>query len=268
MEPIPLGVCGATGRMGRRVVALADADRRFRIVAAVDHPGHPDLGKDAGLIAGVGELGVPVTATVQECPKAIIDFSAPEGTAAIARWCAEHGVALVVATTGLDPTHKQVLVDAATAVPLLWAPNLSLAVNLTLSLAASAAEALRKSGQDVDVEIIERHHRFKEDAPSGTALWFGETIAGRMGQTIHRHGREGRIGPRPRHEIGYHAVRTGDDPGQHTIVFGLLGETIELVVRASNRDAYARGALEAAAYLVHQPPGTYHIADVLGLPRP
>jgi 4-hydroxy-tetrahydrodipicolinate reductase len=166
-----------------------------------------------------------------------------------------------LATTGLSLT--QLLQDVATHIPLLWAPSMSLAVNLTMKLAETAARALK--GHDADVEILERHHRFKEDAPSGTALKFGQIIAAAMGQDTHRHGREGRPGPRPHGEIGYHAIRAGDNPGEHTIVFGMLGETIELTVRASNRDCYAAGALAAAKFLVGKPIGLYGMNDVLGL---
>ena len=142
---------------------------------------------------------------------------------------------------------------------------MSTAVNLAMKLAEIAGRALRDVPTGVDVEIIERHHRFKEDAPSGTALKFGEIIAKAMGQTAHVHGREGRPGKRPQNEIGYHAVRTGDNPGEHTIVFGMLGETLELRVAASNRDCYAQGALMAAAWLVGKPAGLYGMNDVLGL---
>jgi 4-hydroxy-tetrahydrodipicolinate reductase len=140
---------------------------------------------------------------------------------------------------------------------------MSLAVNLTMRLAETAAKALKD--RDADVEILERHHRFKEDSPSGTALKFGQIIAAAMGQTAHRHGREGRPGKRPHSEIGYHAIRIGDNPGEHTIIFGMLGETIELSVRATNRDCYAAGALAAAKFLVGKKPGLYGMNDVLGL---
>jgi len=140
---------------------------------------------------------------------------------------------------------------------------MSLAVNLTMKLAETAARALKD--KDADVEILERHHRFKEDAPSGTALKFGRIIADVMGQTAHRHGRQGRPGKRPHDEIGYHAIRVGDNPGEHTIVFAMLGEMLELTVRATNRDCYALGALAAAKFLVGKPPGMYAIADVLEL---
>jgi 4-hydroxy-tetrahydrodipicolinate reductase len=142
---------------------------------------------------------------------------------------------------------------------------MSTAVNLTMKLAETAGRVLRDLPSGVDVEIIERHHRFKEDAPSGTALKFGEIIAATMGQTTHTHGREGRPGKRPSNEIGYHAVRAGDNPGEHTIVFGMLGETLELRVAATSRDSYAQGALQAAAWLVGKPAALYGMNDVLGL---
>ena len=142
---------------------------------------------------------------------------------------------------------------------------MSLAVNLAMKLSGVSAAALKDHPSGADVEIIERHHRFKEDAPSGTALKFGEIIAGIMGQKEARHGREGRPGARPHGEIGYHAVRVGDNPGEHTIIFGLLGETLEITVRASNRDCYAHGALAAAKFLADKQPGLYNMNDVLGL---
>ena len=142
---------------------------------------------------------------------------------------------------------------------------MSLAVNLAMKLVREAAGVLKNVESGVDVEIIERHHRFKEDAPSGTALQFGKIIATEMGQTDHVHGRQGRPGVRPRTEIGYHALRTGDNVGEHTIVFGMLGESLELTVRATSRDSYALGALEAAKFLTKQSPGIYSMYDVLGL---
>jgi 4-hydroxy-tetrahydrodipicolinate reductase len=142
---------------------------------------------------------------------------------------------------------------------------MSLAVNLAMKLASLAAEHLKDYGPGADVEIIERHHRFKEDAPSGTALRFGELIAQRMGQQRHVHGRQGRPGKRTHEEIGYHALRTGDNPGEHTIVFGMMGETLELTVKATNRDCYALGALAAAKFVAGKPPGLYSMNDVLGL---
>jgi 4-hydroxy-tetrahydrodipicolinate reductase len=142
---------------------------------------------------------------------------------------------------------------------------MSTTVNLAMKLVATAGTVLNEAEGGVDVEIIERHHRMKEDSPSGTALKFGEIIAGVMGHSVHRHGRQGQLGKRPRHEIGYHAVRTGDNPGEHTIIFGLLGETLEITVKASSRDCYALGALAAAKFIATQKPGLYSMSDVLGL---
>jgi 4-hydroxy-tetrahydrodipicolinate reductase len=263
MTPIHIAIHGAAGRMGRRLVALAAADPALRVVAALDSPGHPQLGADAGLLAGAGQLGVPLSASLEAQPDVVIDFSMPAAAEGIVETCRQRRIPLVVATTGLGEGQAAKLRAAAAEIPLLWAPNMSLAVNLTMKLAEVAAKALKD--KDADVEILERHHRFKEDAPSGTALKFGQIIADAMGQTIHRHGRHGRPGIRPHEEIGYHAIRTGDNPGEHTIVFAMLGELIELSVRATNRDCYALGALAAAKFLVGRPPGLYGMNDVLGL---
>jgi len=251
--------------MGRRLIALAHEDPELEVVAAIDAPTSPQQGADAGSVAGVGPIDLTITDMLPEEPPldVVIDFSLPAGTDAILPPCVERGLPLVVATTGFNEQQEAALAAAAERIALLWAPNMSLAVNLTMKLAELAADALKDA--DADVEIIERHHRFKEDAPSGTALKFGRLIAQRMGQTSEQHGRQGRTGRRPHEEIGYHAVRTGDDPGQHAIVFGMLGETVELSVRASSRDCYALGALQAAKFLAGKPPGSYGMEDVLGL---
>jgi 4-hydroxy-tetrahydrodipicolinate reductase len=261
--PIRIAIHGAAGRMGQRLIALGTADSDFSIVAAVDSPQHPRLGEDAGTVAGIKPLGVPISAHLEVPVDVVIDFSVPAAAEAIIETCRQKKISLVVATTGLTEVQLAKLRAAAEEIPLAWSPSMSLAVNLTMKLAELAGAALKDC--DADVEILERHHRFKEDAPSGTALKFGQIIAEVMGQTEQRHGREGRPGKRPHGEIGYHAIRTGDNPGEHTIVFGMLGETIELTVRASNRDCYAAGALAAAKYLIGKKPGLYGMKDVLGL---
>ena len=265
MDKVRLIIHGAAGRMGRRLVALGSDDASLQLVAAVDRPEHPDLGKDAGALAGVGEIGVALTGAVETEADAVIDFSLPDSAVGICRTCVARHTPLVLATTGLTEAQRSEVEAAAQQIPLVWAPNMSLAVNLTMKLATIAAETLKDAPGGADVEILERHHRFKEDSPSGTALKFGELIAGAMGQTKHQHGREGQIGPRPHDEIGYHAIRVGDNPGEHTIVFGLLGEMIELTVRASSRDCYALGALQAAKFVANKGPGLYSMYDVLGL---
>ncbi|NIL97930.1 MAG: 4-hydroxy-tetrahydrodipicolinate reductase [Planctomycetales bacterium] len=262
---IKLAIHGAAGRMGQRLIALGAEDPNLQIVAALEARKHPRLGEDAGQVAGVAPLNLPLSCSWDGKLDVVIDFSVPKAALHITRLCLDSGIPLVLATTGLTEREENEVRQAAKKIPLLWAPNMSLAVNLTMKLAEITAETLSKQDEQVDVEILERHHRFKEDAPSGTALAFGKRIAAVMGQTEHRHGREGRVGIRPRSEIGYHAIRVGDNPGEHTIVFGTLGETVELRVAATHRDAYALGALAAAKFLNGKPPGAYTMNDVLGL---
>jgi 4-hydroxy-tetrahydrodipicolinate reductase len=266
VEPIRLVVHGAAGRMGQRVIACASSDSTpWKLVAAIERAGHLKSGADAGTLAGIPPAGVAVSAG-WTCPAdVVIDFSLPEAVAGIAAKCVQAGVPLVVATTGLDESARRAIAEAAQKIAVLQSPSMSLAVNIAMDLVGRAGALLRRVGSRADVEIIECHHRHKEDSPSGTALKFGEIVQGAMGQTRAAHGREGRPGARPADEIGYHAVRAGDNPGEHTILFGLEGESLSLNVRATNRDCYAQGALAAAAFLVGKPAGLYSMRDVLGL---
>lgn len=265
MSITSIAIHGAAGRMGKRLIALASTDPQLKIVAALEHEQHPELGKDAGLACGIMELHVPLAAHLNVKADALIDFSIPEAAERILGICVQHKTPLVMATTGLNERQREQVSEASVHIPVVWSPSMSLTVNLAMKLVATVGAALKDNGGGVDVEIIERHHRTKEDSPSGTALKFGEIIAGVMGQTLHTHGREGIVGKRPQHEIGYHAVRTGDNPGEHTIIFGLLGETLEVSVKASSRDCYAMGALAAAKFVAKQQPGLYSMYDVLGL---
>lgn len=260
---IQLAIHGAAGRMGKRLIAIGQQDSVFQITAAIDSPKNPDLGKDAGILAGVACLNVPLSSTWPANVQMAIDFSVPAACHAALEHCLNHKIPLVIATTGLEKEHIDLIKQASEHIPICWSPSMSLAVNLTMKLVEQAAKALKNL--QPDVEILERHHRFKEDSPSGTALKFGEIIASAMDIPNHVHGRHGQCGARPRNEIGYHAIRTGDDPGQHTILFGMLGEIIEMRVAASNRDCYAQGALAAAKFLIDKPAGLYNMFDVLGL---
>lgn len=265
MGAIRLAIHGAAGRMGQRLVALGSVDPALKLAAALEYAQHPLLGKDSGTVAGVAETGIALSATLDAPVDALIDFSSPAGAASAVKLCVEGKVPLVMATTGLPAETEAAIRQASKSLPVVFAPSMSLAVNIAMKLTDVAGRALAEHPSGADVEIIERHHRFKEDAPSGTALRFGEIVANAMGQSDVKHGREGRPGKRPHGEIGYHAVRTGDNPGEHTIIFGLLGETLEVTVRASNRDCYAYGALAAAKFVAAQKPGLYTMNDVLGL---
>jgi 4-hydroxy-tetrahydrodipicolinate reductase len=260
---LDIGIHGATGRMGTRIIQLMQGDPALRLVLAVDRDDHPRLGADAGELAGVGALGVPLTPAVERSADVLIDFSTPAGTLALAEVCAGRGIPLVVGTTGFEAEQRRVLERAAGRIPLLISPNLSRAVNLLMKMAGEAARAL---GDAADVEIVERHHHFKKDAPSGTALRLAEVVGREIGTGPDRfaHGRHGQVGERPRGEIGLHALRTGDNPGEHTVVFGLLGECLELSHRALNRDGFALGALDAARFLAGKPPRLYTMNDLLG----
>jgi 4-hydroxy-tetrahydrodipicolinate reductase len=264
-----LVVHGAAGRMGRRVVALAAQDEAVELVGGVEHGSHPLLGQDLGTLAGGSPLNVSLAAQWPESADAVIDFSLPMAVSGCVQQCLASGTPLVVATTGLEAEQQELLRRAGEQIPVCWAPSMSLAVNLTMRLAQQVTAALKNVTGGLDVEIIERHHRYKEDAPSGTALKFGELIAEELqrdGEPVqHLHGREGRTGRRTANEIGYHAVRVGDNPGEHTIVFGMLGEKIELNVAASSRDCYATGAIAAAKWLQGKPAGMYDMFDVLGM---
>ncbi len=260
-----LAISGAAGRMGKRLITLGSSDSSFDIKAAWDMEGHPLQGQDAGTVAGISALNVPISVLKEDTEPVdvVIDFSTPAAFDSLLAWCLKTKSGLVYATTGLAPEKLVLLQNAGQQIPVLWSPSMSMTVNLTMKLAQMAAKAL--ADKDADVEILERHHRFKVDAPSGTALKFGQIISKEMGIENSIFGREGKVGARPHNEIGYHAIRIGDNPGEHSIIFGLLGETIELTVKATNRDAYATGALLAAKFLQGKPAGFYSMDDVLFL---
>jgi 4-hydroxy-tetrahydrodipicolinate reductase len=260
-----IAVNGACGRMGQRIVALAKEDPQIAVSAALDAPKHPNQGRDAGELAGVGPIGVMVMSGLPldfriDC---VVDFSTPEGTMNVLPLCVSRKIPIVIATTGHSAEQRREIESAAHETAVLYSPNFSLAVNVLFKLVREAAAALK--GKGFDVEIIERHHRFKTDSPSGTAMQFAKTVQEAMSLSAVRHGREGVIGERPANEIGVHAVRSGDNTGEHTIIFGALGETLELVHKSTSRDSYARGALAAAKFLASCPAGRYAMNDVLGL---
>jgi 4-hydroxy-tetrahydrodipicolinate reductase len=248
------------------VIACAAADTPpWRLVAAVERAGHPRAGADAGTLAGIGPAGVAVAAAWDVPADVVIDFSLPEAVGGIVAACVQRKLPLVVATTGLEDREREAIAAAAQSIPILQSPSMSLAVNIAMDLVGRAGSLLARVGGRTDVEIVECHHRHKEDSPSGTALKFGAIVRERMGQSREVHGRSGRPGARPADEIGYHAVRAGDNPGEHTILFGMDGESFSVNVRATSRDCYARGALAAARFLAGRPAGLYSMQDVLGI---
>ena len=264
---ITIAIVGAAGRMGGALIRGSRNGEGLKVVAALEQKGHAALGRDAGAVAGIDAIGVAIT----DNPKALepadvlIDFSFHSAVPDNLSRAVRLGKPVVLGTTGLTDAETAAVKAAAGRIPILWAPNMSLGVNLLFAMVEKAAGVL---GLEYDAEIVEVHHRHKRDAPSGTALRLGEKIAAGRGQdfkAVARSGRDGLVGERPRGEIGLHAVRSGDVIGDHTVSFATDGERIEFAHRASSRDAFAAGALKAALWLPGRAPGLYDMKDVLGL---
>lgn len=260
-------IAGCSGRMGRALLEAVAAAADLRLQAALDRPGSPILGRDAGELVGA-PLGVAVTddvaAALQEAD-VMIDFTRPEATLNHVAACRRAGVAMVIGTTGFDATGRQLIAEAAADIPIVFAPNMSVGVNLVFKLLDIAARVL---AEGFDVEIIEAHHRHKVDAPSGTALRMGEVIAQALQRDLRTcavYGREGVTGERPAQTIGFATVRGGDIVGDHTVLFAGIGERLEITHRASSRMTFALGALRAARFLAGKTSGLYDMQDVLGL---
>ncbi len=268
MSTVKVAITGAAGRMGRTLVSAIDLRDDLTLCGALDVPDCPDLGRDAGELAGEARAGVAITASPTEAfadAQVVIDFSRPAGTMATLEHCLANGIGMVIGTTGLDAGQKARIQSASATIGVMMAPNMSVGVNITLKLLQLAARAF---GNDVDIEIIEAHHRHKVDAPSGTALRMGEVVAEALGRDLDAvavHGRQGHTGERDRSAIGFSAVRGGDIVGDHTVMFAGEGERVEIVHRSQSRMTFASGAARAAAWLPAQGPGLYDMFDVLGL---
>lgn len=262
-------IIGAAGRMGRMLVANIAANNNFELTGATEYAGSPDLGKDAGLLAGTGELGVTITSDLDEIlkssPDVVINF-ATAGVPEATRACVKAGAAVVIGSTILTAEDKAEFKRLAdNGAKLVVAGNYSIGVNLLFKLVREATQVL---GLDADVEIVEMHHNLKKDAPSGTAARLAEVVCESRDWKYEedlRHGRVGVVGERTKHEIGMHSLRGGDVVGDHTVVFALNGERVELTHKASSRNTFARGALRAAEFLSTAAPGLYDMQDVLGL---
>ncbi len=259
-----LALHGATGRMGRAIASLSQAARDVAIVGAAAAPSDPHQGKDLGELAGVGSLGVAITADVASAllgAEVAIDFSIAAAVKPFLAHAVRQGVPAVIGTTNLDAETVGAINRAAASIPVLWAANMSLGVQV---LAELVEHALRRLGPDYDAEIVEIHHRRKVDAPSGTAKRLADAVRKVRPESVELHGRDGEVGARKRDELAVFGVRGGDVVGDHTVFLLGSGERIELVHRATNRDLFAAGALRAARFLVGKKPGRYTIADVLG----
>jgi len=258
-----LVVVGAAGRMGKRLISLAVESGRFDIIAAVEKKDHPDLGKDAGLVAAAEPLNVKLTSTYPSGANVAVDFSQPQATDKTIGYCEENNVALVLGTTGLSEQQREKIKTASKKIPLMYATNMSVGMNVLFSLVGKVANML---GEEYDIEIIEQHHRFKKDAPSGSALTLAENICKATGRDFPEaliHGRSGKDALRQKGTIGMHAVRAGDITGKHEVIFSTLGETVTISHTAHSRDTFARGALRAAEWLIGKKPALYSMADVL-----
>ena len=263
-----IAVMGAAGRMGKTLVEAVQQTAGAGLTAAIDRPDSTLVGADAGELAALGRIGVLLSddlAKVADDFDVLIDFTHPSVTLKNLAFCRKHGKAMVIGTTGFTVEEKHLLAEAGKDIPIVFAANFSVGVNLSLKLLDIAARVL---GDDVDIEILEAHHRHKVDAPSGTALRMGEVVANALGRDLQEvavYGREGKTGARDRKTIGFATVRAGDVVGDHTVLFAAEGERLEITHKASSRMTFAKGAVRAALWLDGREPGLYDMQDVLEL---
>jgi len=261
-----IAIAGAAGRMGRNLIAACAESADLEVTQAVERPAHEALGTDSGILAGLQANGVAISDTLDaDAFDMLIDFTHPTATAQHVEFCVDHGKRMVIGTTGCDAALEARLAEAGERIAIVYAPNMSVGVNLCLELLQTAAAVL---GDSVDIEIVEAHHRHKVDAPSGTALKMGKVIADTLGRDLEQcavYGRQGQTGARARETIGFETIRAGDIVGEHTVIFAADGERVEISHKASDRMNFARGATRACQWLSSQPPGLYAMRDVLQL---
>jgi 4-hydroxy-tetrahydrodipicolinate reductase len=263
-----IAIVGAAGRMGRTLIQALDAADGAELTVATERPDSSLLGADAGELAGVGKNGVAITDSLADATDrfdVVIDFTGPQATMAHLDICLDAGKKMVIGTTGLDDEQKHTLSDASDKIAIVFAPNMSVGVNLCLKLLQTAARVM---GEESDIEIVEAHHRHKIDAPSGTALRMGEVVADTLGRDLKEvavYGREGQTGARDSKTIGFETIRAGDVVGEHTVWFAMDGERVEITHKASSRLTFANGAVRAAGWLSDKSSGLYDMQDVLDL---
>ena len=265
---IRIAITGASGRMGRALLEATHTAEQTEVAAAIERPGSSLIGTDAGELAGIGKLKVSIVDDIKQVTDAfdvLIDFTRPEVTLANLDACMTAGKRIVIGTTGFTDEQRQQITDAASKIGVVFAPNMSVGVNLCFKLLDLAARVM---GDYTDIEVIEAHHRHKVDAPSGTALRMGEVVADALGRDLKEcavYGREGISGERDRNTIGFETIRAGDIVGEHTVMFADIGERVEITHKASSRMTFANGAVRAAAWLMQHDSGLFDMQDVLGL---
>lgn len=259
-----LVIVGAAGRMGQRLVTLASEIEGLQLAGAVDRADHPQMGQDAGAVARIDPQGVALSSDFPQSADVLIDFSLPEGATRTIDYCKANKVALVMGTTGLNEAQKAGVTAAADCIPVIYGTNMGVGMNVLFAIVGKVAAML---GEGYDIEIIEQHHRFKKDAPSGSAISLAESICEEIGRNLDEslvHGREGKEALRQPGTIGMHAVRAGDIVGKHDVIYSTLGETVTIGHTAHSRDVFVRGALRAAQWLPGKVPGMYSMRQVLG----
>jgi 4-hydroxy-tetrahydrodipicolinate reductase len=265
---VRISVVGASGRMGQCLIKAAALAEHTELTAAVSRAESPVIGIDAGVVAGIGNIGVQVVDNLTKIVDQfdiLIDFTRPAASMSFIEICRQAGKKIVIGTTGYSQTQRELIAEAANDIAIVLAPNMSVGVNLSLKLLEMTAKVM---GDYTDIEIIEAHHRHKVDAPSGTALRMGEVIADVLGRKLKDcaiYGRKGDTGERDQQTIGFSTIRAGDIVGEHTVMFADIGERIEITHKASSRMTFANGAMRAAVWLENKNNGLYDMQDVLGL---
>jgi 4-hydroxy-tetrahydrodipicolinate reductase len=266
MKEVGAIVVGAGGKMGARIIHIIKETPSVKLFRAIERPDHPSVGKDIGEVIGLGKMGVILESSLKKGGgDVIINFSSPQASLESLEFAKGAGLAIVIGTTGLSPEQTNKVKELSKSVRCVLAPNMSVGVNVMFRIVQEVAKVL---GQEYDIEILEAHHRLKKDSPSGTAVKLGELISSSIGRDFGKvgvYGRKGMVGERTKDEIGMQVIRAGDIVGEHTVLFGGVGERLEITHRAHSRDNFARGAVRAALWVVNQPNGLYDMQDVLGL---
>jgi len=268
MKEIKTVVIGAAGKMGARIIHIIHETPLIALYRTIERSDHPSIGRDIGEVIGLGKMGIPLEGDLKkDGGDLIINFTNPKTSIESLEFAKETGSAIVIGTTGLSPEQIEKVKELSKSVRCVFSPNMSVGVNVMFRIVQEVAQVL---GPEYDIEILEAHHHLKKDSPSGTAMKLGELIASSIGRNFSKvgvYGRKGMVGERTKEEIGMQVIRAGDIVGEHTVLFGGIGERLEIIHRAHSRDNFARGAVRAALWVVNQPNGLYDMQDVLGLKR-